>query len=166
MALLLDLGSLRGHIEALPTETFDAGTSILTAGSSTGKLFILASGTAAVSKDGVPVGELSEPGAVLGEISALLGQPHMADVKAVTQCSFRVADAAEFLRCDPVAALFVATIMAKRLAAANDALVLVRQEIAAGKPKGVIGRALDKLADSLRMDADPELARYMYGGWM
>jgi CRP-like cAMP-binding protein len=166
VALLLDIGSLRERIEALPTEKFEPGAAILTAGSSTGKLFILAQGTAAVEKDGVPIGELTEPGSVIGEISALLGQPHTADVRAVDACTFRVAEAEAFLRCDPVAALFVATIMARRLASANEALVLVRRELAADKPKGVIGRALDKLADSLRMDADPELARYMYGGWM
>jgi CRP/FNR family cyclic AMP-dependent transcriptional regulator len=166
LALLLDIGSLRERIEALPVETFEPGTAILTSGTSTGKLFILASGTAQVLKEGVPIGELTEPGSVVGEISALLGQPHTADVRATTQCSFRVAEAEAFLRCDPVAALFVATIMARRLALANEALVEVRRELAADKPKGVIGRALDKLADSLRMDADPELARYMYGGWM
>jgi CRP/FNR family transcriptional regulator, cyclic AMP receptor protein len=166
LALLLDLSSLREQIEALPIETFAAGATVLSAGTSTGKLFILASGHARVEKDGVAIGELTEPGAVVGEISALLGQAHTADVRAVEECSFRVAEAEGFLRGDPVAALFVATIMARRLASANDALVEVRREIAAGKPKGVIGRALDRLADSLRMDTDPELAKYMYGGWI
>ena len=166
MALLLDSESLRSRIEALPLEAYDPQAPILAAGTRTGKLFILVSGTATVTKDGVVIGELTEPGAVIGEISALLGQPHTADVHATTACSFRVADAAEFLRCDPVAALFVATIMAKRLASANEALVEVRQELAADKPRGIIGRALDKLGKALQPDIDPEMARYMYGTWM
>ncbi|HEX2527413.1 MAG TPA: cyclic nucleotide-binding domain-containing protein [Geminicoccus sp.] len=166
MPLLVDAGSIRERIEALPTQVFPEGTPILSVGTSTGKLFILASGTAEVMKDGVRLCELTEPGAVLGEISALLGQPHTADVRAVTACTFRVADATEFLRGDPTAALLVATIMAKRLDAANQALVEVRREISADKPRSVVGRALDRLAEALRQDTDPELARYMYGGWM
>jgi CRP-like cAMP-binding protein len=103
---------------------------------------------------------------VLGELSALLGQPHGADVRAITACTFRVADAATFLQNDPVAALLVATILAKRLDAANQAVIEVRREVAAGKPRSAIGRALDRLAQAMRQDTDPELAKYMYGGWM
>ncbi|WP_159714201.1 Crp/Fnr family transcriptional regulator [Geminicoccus flavidas] len=166
MELLLDTGSLRERIETLPVESFAEGETILVAGTSTGKLFILVSGTAQVTKQDVPICQLAEPGTVLGEISALLGQPHTADVTAVTACSFRVADAAGFLRCDPVAALFVATVMAKRLATANEAMVELRHGLAEEKPRGVIGRALDRLGKALAPDVDPELARYMYAGWM
>jgi CRP/FNR family cyclic AMP-dependent transcriptional regulator len=160
--LLFDIGSVRERLEELPSEDFPEGAPILSAGASTGKLFILVSGTAEVSRDGVGLGELSEPGAVLGELSALLGQPHSADVRAMTDCTFRVANAADFLQNDAAAALLVATILAKRLDAANHALVDVRKEIAAGKPRSAIGRALDRLAEVLRQDTDPELARYMY----
>jgi CRP-like cAMP-binding protein len=163
--LLFDSKSVRERLEDMPSEEFPAGTSILAAGTSTGKLFILVSGTARVSKDDVPLGELSEPGAVIGELSALLGQPHGADVHAVTDCTFRVADAAAFLQSDSSAALLVATILARRLDAANTALVEVRKEVAAGKPQGAISRALDKLANALRQDIDPELARYV-NVWM
>lgn len=166
MTLLLEMEPLRKRIEELPVETYPEGAVILSDGGRTGKIFILVSGTAKVMKGDISIGEVTEPGAVLGEIAALLDQPHGAEVRAVTACQFRVAEAASFLRDDPVAALFVATVMARRLSAANQALVEVRREVAAGQPRGVIGRALDKLADSLRLDADPELARYMYGGWM
>ena len=41
---------------------------------------------------------VTEPGAVFGELSVLLDQPHTADVRAVTASQFHVADAASLLR--------------------------------------------------------------------
>src|SRR3974377_354528 len=47
----------------------------------------------AVAKEGVEIARVTDPGAVFGEISALLDQPH-ADVRALTSSQFHVADAA------------------------------------------------------------------------
>jgi hypothetical protein len=48
----------------------------------------------AVAKEGVEITRVTDPGAVFGEISALLDQPHSADVRALTSSQFHVADAA------------------------------------------------------------------------
>ena len=49
-----------------------------------------------------------EPGAVFGELSALLDQPHTADVRALETSQFHVTDAADLLAQDSVALLYVA----------------------------------------------------------
>jgi CRP/FNR family transcriptional regulator, cyclic AMP receptor protein len=52
---------------------------------------------------------------VFGELSVLLDQPHTADVRALEVSQFHVADAATILRVDPIALLYVATVLAQRL---------------------------------------------------
>ena len=69
---------------------------------------------------------VAEPGAVLGELSALLDQPHAADVRALEISEFHVADAASLLVQNPVAALYVATVLASRLNAANQTLLQLK----------------------------------------
>lgn len=166
MARLLEVDAVRERLARLPVESYPAGATVLAAGTVTGRLLILAEGSVEVVKDGVRIGEVAEPGVVFGELAALLDQPHTADVRALSACTFHVADAAELLRSDPLAALHVATIMAKRLDAANRALVEVRQQVEAGRPRSAIGRALDRLAEALRQDTDPELAKHMYAAWL
>ena len=51
---------------------------------------------------------MTESGAVFGELSVLLDQPHTADVRALEASQFHIADAATILRVDPIALLCVA----------------------------------------------------------
>ena len=160
VALTVDAEALAGRFKSLPIKHFAPGESVLAAGTATGLLLVLEEGTAEVVKDGVQIGELTEPGLVLGELSALLDAPHTADVRAVTACSFRVGDAAQILRNEPVAALWVATIMARRLDATNRALAEIRQQVTEGKPRSAISRALERLLQPLREDSQVH-ATYM-----
>jgi CRP-like cAMP-binding protein len=66
---------------------------------------------------------VNEPGAVFGEISALLDRPHTADVRALKPSQFYIADAA-LLGHSASALFYVAGILAQRLDRANDALSL------------------------------------------
>lgn len=77
----------------LPLATYRAGETVLTAGSKSGRLLILKSGAVAILKDSIEIARVEEPGAVLGEISALLEKPHTADVRALEDSQFHVADA-------------------------------------------------------------------------
>ena len=61
-----------------------AGTLVLHEGSKTGHLFILLEGRLEVVKGDAVVAVLTEPGAVLGEMSVLLDQPHTATVRAAS----------------------------------------------------------------------------------
>src|SRR5262249_44129999 len=94
----------------------------LSAASTTGRLLILKEGKVAVEKEGIEIARVTERGAVFGELSELLDQPHTADVRALEASQFHVADAATILRIDPIALLYVATVLAQRLDSANKAL--------------------------------------------
>jgi signal-transduction protein with cAMP-binding, CBS, and nucleotidyltransferase domain len=78
------------HLASLPTRSCAEGEVVLTAGSTTGQLLFLKDGVVEVVKDGVRIARVAEPGAVLGEMSALLGQPHTAEVTATAPSTFYV----------------------------------------------------------------------------
>ena len=61
-----------------------AGTLVLHEGSKTGHLFVLLEGRLEVIKGDAVVAVLTEPGAMLGEMSVLLDQPHTATVRAAS----------------------------------------------------------------------------------
>src|SRR5215470_20344952 len=102
-------------LSGFPLETYQAGESVLIAGSTTGRLLILKAGAVEVVREGVQIAKVTEPGAVFGELSVLLGQPHTADLRALETSQFHVADAATLLRIDPIGLLYVATVLAQRL---------------------------------------------------
>jgi CRP-like cAMP-binding protein len=87
---------------------------------------ILKQGTVAVVKDGVEIAQVSEPGAVFGELSILLDQPHTADVRALEVSKFHLADEA-LLAKDPLAFIYIATVLARRLNNANRALIELKR---------------------------------------
>ena len=85
------------RLGALPLATYRAGENVLTAGSRTGQLLILKKGAVSISKEAVEIARVAEPGTVFGELSALLNQPHTADVRALESSEFYVADATALL---------------------------------------------------------------------
>jgi CRP-like cAMP-binding protein len=68
--------------------TYQPGETVLAAGSTTGRLLILKQGAVEVVKEGVEIAKVTEPGAVFGELSVLLDQPHTADVRALEASQF------------------------------------------------------------------------------
>jgi CRP/FNR family cyclic AMP-dependent transcriptional regulator len=124
-------------------------------------LLILKEGAVAVVKEGVEIAKVTEPGAVFGELSVLLDQPHSADVRALETSQFHVADAATILRIDPTALLYVATVLAQRLDSANKALLELKRQVRAGEPGSVIGRTVEKIEGLLGTTG----ANLMYAGY-
>ena len=59
-----------------------AGTLVVHEGGRTGHLYVLIEGRLEVIKGDTVVASIAEPGAVLGEMSVLLDQPHTATVRA------------------------------------------------------------------------------------
>jgi CRP/FNR family cyclic AMP-dependent transcriptional regulator len=118
---------------------------VLTAGSRSGKLLILKDGVAAIIKEDIEIAKVREPGAVLGELSALLDQPHTANVRALETSQFHVADASTLLGKDPVALLYVAAIMARRLDSANHALLELKSQLQGGEPRSEIDKTVEKI---------------------
>ncbi|MFZ0985034.1 MAG: hypothetical protein WAN64_17265, partial [Pseudolabrys sp.] len=89
-------------------------------------------GDVAVLKKGVEIARVSEPGAVFGEISALLDCPHTADVRALAHSQFHVVDPVALQ--DPAALFYVAVILARRIDDANQAFVELKSEIQEKSP--------------------------------
>ncbi len=129
---------------------------VIAAGETTGKLLLLRRGSVEVVKEGTQVARISEPGAVFGELAALLDQPHTADVRALERSEFNVADAATLLASDPTAALYVAAILAGRLDAANCALVEVKRQLESGTPRVEVARTVDKITQLLSNESFAE----------
>ena len=118
-------------LASLPVVARRAGETVLSAGLKTDLLLILKKGAVVILKDAVEIAKVDQPGAVLGELSALLDQPHYAEVRALEETQFYIADA-ELLEKDPTVLLYVARIIAARLVAADSSLAEAKKQTRAG----------------------------------
>ncbi len=137
------------RLAALPVTRYEADQTVFAEGSKTGKLLILREGAVVIVKGGTEIATVAEPGAVLGELSALLDQPHGADVRALETCEFYVADAATLLGDDPAALLYVSIMLARRLSGANQMFLELKHQLDAGEPPGLINGTLDRIGSLL-----------------
>jgi CRP-like cAMP-binding protein len=136
---------IQQRLGALPLATYQAGEVVLAAGSTTGRLLILKSGMVAIIKEMIEIARVSEAGAVFGELSILLDQPHTADVRALETSQFHVADAATLLGKDQLALLYVSAVLARRLDGANHALIDLKRQIQSGQLPDDVGKTIDKI---------------------
>jgi CRP-like cAMP-binding protein len=136
--------SLEKTFSALPVTTYHAGETIMSDGSKTGRLFILKSGEVAVLKNSATLARVDQPGAVFGELAALLDQPHGADVRALQDSDFHVADV-KLLEKEPVALLSVARVLARRLVIANEGLVALKNDIQTGPSASAVRNVIAKM---------------------
>jgi CRP-like cAMP-binding protein len=149
MPLIPDEADLERRLARLPLATYRAGESVLTAASKTGRLLILKEGAVEVVKEGVEIAKVTEPGAVFGELSVLLDQPHAADVRALEASLLHVADAGALLRADPIAVLYVATRLARRLDSANRMLIELKRRVQSGDSRSVVGTIVERMEGML-----------------
>jgi len=120
----------------------EAGTLILAEGGTTGHLYVLMDG-----KGGTVVATITEPGAVFGEMSVLLDQPHTATVRACADSViYEFEDPASFLIEEPGVALLIARMLAQRLNVANTYLAdLKRQYAGHGTHLAMVGEILQNM---------------------
>jgi CRP-like cAMP-binding protein len=97
---------------------------------------------------------------VFGELSVLLDQPHAADVRALETSEFHVADATALLTQDPIAVLYIATMLAHRLNGANRALIQLKHQLLTGEPPDVVAKTVSKMEGLLVASAS-----LMYAGY-
>jgi CRP/FNR family cyclic AMP-dependent transcriptional regulator len=140
----------------LPLATYSAGEGVLTAGSKSGRLLILKKGAVAILKESVEIARVKDPGAVFGELSALLDQPHTADVRALEDSQFYVAEAS-LLEIDPNSTIHIARILARRLVAANEGLVELKNHLRAGHPPSALHKFIAKIEEMLVGSVDKRL---------
>ncbi len=142
--MIPDTTALQIRLAALPLASCGAGETVLTEGTKTGRLLILKTGAVSIVKDGIEIAVVAEPGAVFGELSALLDQPHTADVRTLEASEFYVAGAAG-LQDDLVILLYVSTNLARRLDDANQAFLELKNQLQAGQPPGLIAKTVERI---------------------
>jgi CRP/FNR family transcriptional regulator, cyclic AMP receptor protein len=150
-----DAAGFQRSLAALPLTTCQAGETVLADGSKTDRLLILKTGNVAVVKEGVEIATVTEPGAVFGEISALLDCPHTTDVRALATSQFYVAHPASLQ--DPATLFYVAAILARRLDGANQALLELTVQVQDGEPRSVIDKSIEKVKGLLLGASGPNL---------
>jgi CRP-like cAMP-binding protein len=143
---ILAMSTILDALSEYPVRHFAPGEVVIEQGTTTGLIFFLREGAVEVLKDGVTVATASEPGAIFGDLSALLGEPHTATVRAAQACAFYiVSDSHAFLERNPYAALHLCQLLARRLDAVNKYLVDVKQQFAGADHLGMVDAVLDTL---------------------
>lgn len=131
------------------------GEVVIDEGSQVGRLFVVVDGSLAVTRGGVTIATVDEPGAVIGEVSHLLDTVAGATVTAATAATVHVIDdPAAFLAEHPAALREIARLMAHRL----NRLVAVLADVTAqyGDQDGTLGLLGDVLG-TLTFSSGPEV---------
>jgi CRP-like cAMP-binding protein len=132
-----------------PTRSLKAGEVLIAEGDPGGDIYVLESGELTVERAGIRLASITAPGALVGEMSVLLGTENTATVRAAKPGSVRVVkDALAYLERQPLVALRVAMLLSQRLDATSAVLVeLSRAAGKSGKPAetGIFNRLMSAL---------------------
>jgi CRP/FNR family cyclic AMP-dependent transcriptional regulator len=114
-----------------PQWRIPAGATLIEESAVNDRLYVLRSGSFEVVRNGVRVVLIDEPGAFLGEISAVLGTAASAQVVAVCDSEVHVIErAAAAVQRDPRLTLAIAQLLARRLQAVTAYLVDIKRQYA------------------------------------
>lgn len=112
-----------------PAKIFAPGSMLITEGGAPGSLFVLESGEVEVVRHGMVVATISDVGAIIGEMSVLLDQPHSATVRSRNGAEvYAIADPDTFLDANPSISRQIASLLAVRLQKTTALLVDMRQQ--------------------------------------
>ncbi len=141
------MASILDHCRDAELRDFAAGTELLSEGAVSGRIFVLAEGEVEVLRGDTQVAVVTEPGALFGEMSVLLGAPHTATVRTVSPARLYVLpDAEEFLRSHPTIGFYLARLLAQRLNAATTYLVDIKRQFQDQQNHlGMVGEVLETL---------------------
>ena len=142
---------------ALPEVRYPAGAVLIHEGEAHGKLFVLLDGALEITRGGTFITVVDAPGAIFGEMSALLGSAATATVRAVRDSRLRRTDDPEgFLDGHPLMARAVATALARRLDTINGYLVDLRRQYGDDHDNlGMVDTVLESLRHHQVQDCEP-----------
>ena len=133
-------------VRELDTRNIAPGEIIMEQDTASGPLLVLIEGEVEILRDEVRVAKTSQPGAVFGEMSVLLGCAHTATVKAIKPSRFAVIEnPRQFLASSAEASLHVASLLARRLDALNKYLVDVKRQYEGHDHLGMVDEVLETL---------------------
>jgi CRP-like cAMP-binding protein len=126
---------------------FAAGQTIVQEGAASGSAWILVSGALQVRKGTVLVNTITQPGALIGEISLLLGSAYSATVEATEPSVLRhAADGQALLASDPAVMRLVAVGLAERLHFVNTYLADLKHQYGDAPGLSMVPDVLRQLA--------------------
>src|SRR5690606_23492857 len=133
------MASLLTLLQSQPTRTLVPGEALIVAGEpGDGDLYVLESGRLVAARDGVDIATIETPGALVGEMSVLLGTVSSATVRAEAPSTVRVIEnAISFLERTPVVALHVATLACERLDRTSALVVQLRKQAESRAEQGL-----------------------------
>lgn len=145
----------------LPLRTFEPGGVLIDEGPATGRIYVLADGEIEIVKGDVTVARVIEPGAIFGEISALLGVGHSATVRAATTVgAYEIKDAERFLDSSPELMRSVANLLARRLIDATTYLTDLKHQYGDREDHFVmVDQILESLVQQQDVHVSPVVAR-------
>ena len=137
----------------------DPGRAVVREGDAGGPVWVLVSGALQVTKDGMTVNTITRPGALIGEISALLGTNYAATVTATEPCILRyAADGRALLDVNGVTKL-VAVGLAQRLNFVTTYLADLKHQYGDVPGLSMVSEVLTRLSQGTESVARPGSAR-------
>ncbi len=141
--MALDALALTAH---LPEVDLAPGDIVVREGGTSSSLWILVSGQLRVRKGDLVVNTIDHPGAVIGEMSLLLGARHSATVEATQATRLRLAaNGNALLDDDSQFARYVATGLAERLAYVTTYLADLRNQYGDAPGLSMVATVLSEL---------------------
>lgn len=144
----------------LPQVQVAAGEVIMHEGSAAGPIWVLVSGALEVRKGDVAVNTITHPGALIGEMSVLLGVDHTATVVATQPSTLRyAADGDALLAGDPLITRLVAIGLAERLTFVTTYLADLTHQYGDAPGLAMVAQVLSTLEQHSGPRAAPGSAR-------
>jgi CRP/FNR family transcriptional regulator, cyclic AMP receptor protein len=151
---MLDLSS---H---LPEIAVDAGHAVVREGGPSGEVWVLVSGSLEVLKGDVVVNIIDRPGAMVGDVSVLLGTDHVTTVVATQPSRLRHAvDGTSLLLGDPEVTRLLAVGLARRLNYVMTYLADLKHQYGEAPGLSIVPDVLGRLAHHQKPEARPGSAR-------
>ncbi|MBK8084434.1 MAG: cyclic nucleotide-binding domain-containing protein [Devosia sp.] len=146
------VGAVLAYCDGFPLDRFSPGEVLLAEGPASDRMFILAAGEVEVMRGDTQVAAIAMPGAIFGEIAALLGGRHTATVRAVTEVTaFRIENARALLQSHREISFHVSSILARRLTDATTYLADLKRQFADRSDHlGMVDEVLDALVQRQR----------------
>jgi CRP-like cAMP-binding protein len=140
----------------LPEIDLAPGDVVVRQGGTSTSLWILVSGALRVVKDDVAVNTITEPGAVIGEMSLLLGERHSATVEATEPSRVRLAaNGHALLDHTPEFTRLVAVGLAERLAYVTTYLADLTRQYSDAPGLAMVSTVLSQLEQHKARRAEP-----------
>jgi CRP/FNR family cyclic AMP-dependent transcriptional regulator len=144
----------------LPKQVFETGDTVVREGEPGGSIWVLAAGALQVSKAGVVVNHIIRPGAIVGEVSALLHCAYSATVVATERSVLHHAvNGPALLDSHPAIARLVAVGLAERLNFVTTYLADLKAQYADVPGLHMVSAVLRELSERQGERARPGSAR-------